>query len=239
MKGIITGMNRKVYDQKIDRHAHEINRPLVLIVTAVDAEKDAILQGLGDQENIDVLAGGVGPIVSAVRTSHALFKKRYELVINMGIGGGFQDRAEIGSIVVGTEMIAADFGIETPDGFYLAEVFELGLSRITSDARLRKRLINAFRLAGLKFSPGPILTVSTVTGTESTAIEMKKREPKATAEAMEGFGVAVAAQIIGIPVIEIRTISNMVGIRDKKRWRINEALESLTQASRIMKEVFR
>lgn len=212
---------------------------LVLMVAAVDAEKDAILQGVGTRDHIDVLVGGVGSVVAAVNTTRILAEKRYDLVINLGIGGGFQGKTEIGSIVVATEMVAADFGVETPEGFYFAERFELGGSRITSDCGLRMRVTSAFRSAGLAVSTGPILTVSTVTGTESTELELRKREPHATAEAMEGFGVAMAAKMFKIPVMEIRAISNMVGIRDKTSWRIDEALKSLTAASRALMEVFR
>jgi futalosine hydrolase len=55
---------------------------------------------------------------------------------------------------------------------------------------------------------------------------------------MEGFGVAAAAHSFGIPVIEIRAISNAVGPRDREAWRIKEALDSLKAASTIFSEVF-
>ncbi|APO48147.1 futalosine hydrolase [Paenibacillus xylanexedens] len=46
----------------------------VLIVTAVDAEKDAVLRGLGDTaaEQFDVIAAGVGPASAAAGTSATL-----------------------------------------------------------------------------------------------------------------------------------------------------------------------
>lgn len=46
----------------------------VLIVTAVDAEKEAVLRGLGDQaaERFDVIAAGVGPASAAAGTAAAL-----------------------------------------------------------------------------------------------------------------------------------------------------------------------
>lgn len=46
----------------------------VLIVTAVDAEKDAVLRGLGDMaaERFDVIAAGVGPASAAAGTAAIL-----------------------------------------------------------------------------------------------------------------------------------------------------------------------
>ncbi|MCG7377694.1 futalosine hydrolase [Paenibacillus sp. ACRSA] len=48
--------------------------PRVLIVTAVDAEKEAILRGLGDKaaDMFDVIAAGVGPASAATGTAAAL-----------------------------------------------------------------------------------------------------------------------------------------------------------------------
>jgi futalosine hydrolase len=47
---------------------------------------------------------------------------------------------------------------------------------------------------------------------------------------MEGFGVAEAAAAAGLPVAEIRAVSNAVGPRDRAAWRIGEALAALTRA---------
>jgi futalosine hydrolase len=46
------------------------------------------------------------------------------------------------------------------------------------------------------------------------------------AEDMEGFGVALACRLHGVPVDIVRGISNTVGDRDKARWRVETALEA-------------
>ncbi|MFD9129717.1 futalosine hydrolase, partial [Kitasatospora sp. NPDC059571] len=56
------------------------------------------------------------------------------------------------------------------------------------------------------------------------------RHPGAVGEAMEGFGVAEAAARFGVPCLEIRTVSNPVGPRDRAAWRIGEALGALERA---------
>jgi futalosine hydrolase len=55
---------------------------------------------------------------------------------------------------------------------------------------------------------------------------------------MEGFGVATAAKLWDLPVLEIRTISNVVGPRDREAWRMKEAFAALEAAGKILRRVF-
>ncbi|QOY37909.1 futalosine hydrolase [Anaerobacillus isosaccharinicus] len=209
----------------------------ILIMTAVEAEKDAVLRGIKDDHRFDVIAGGVGPVSAAISTTKALLTKKYDLVISAGIGGGFLNQTEIGSIVVATEIIAADLGAETAEGFSSIEQLGFGTSRVSVDQVLSNKLVNALQTAGLCVHTGPVLTLATVTGTKETASQLSTRIPGATVEAMEGFGVALAANDARLPILEIRTISNPVGPRDKGAWKIKEALLALEKASSILVEV--
>ncbi|MGX1826857.1 futalosine hydrolase [Paenibacillus taichungensis] len=251
----------------------------VLIVTAVDAEKEAVLRGLGDQAAyFDVIAAGVGPASAAAGTAAALafasaaaganapaqgfaapsepdaaqasaassrpgplagtgLTPAYTLVVSAGIGGGFPGRADVGSLVVADAMVAADLGSQTPDGFLSVDELGFGSSRVAADAVLAARLRHELQQAGLAVSGGTAVTVSTATGTAETAAELLHRVPDASAEGMEGFGVATAAKQFGIPALELRAISNAVGPRDRDAWRIKDALDALQAASSILREV--
>jgi futalosine hydrolase len=44
---------------------------------------------------------------------------------------------------------------------------------------------------------------------------------------MEGFGLALAAKRNKIAFLEVRTVSNPVGARDKKLWNFHLALKAL------------
>ena len=46
-----------------------------------------------------------------------------------------------------------------------------------------------------------------------------------------GQGVAVAAAQAGVPFVELRTVSNPIGPRDRDAWRMREALAALTTAA--------
>jgi futalosine hydrolase len=210
----------------------------VLVVTAVQVERDAVLRGIRDSSRFEVLAAGVGPAAAAARTAAALAAGGdYGLVISAGIGGGFDGRAEVGSLAIASEIVAADLGVETPDGFSSLDELGFGASRISVDAALAAMVTAALLAAGLPVHIGPVLTVSMATGTAATALERAARVPNAAAEGMEGFGVAIAAQDCGLPILEIRAISNKVGPRDRSAWRIEDALKRLEEAFLIISEV--
>jgi futalosine hydrolase len=211
----------------------------VLFVTAVSAERDAVLRGLRGASNVDVLVAGVGPAMAAAKTAKVLANAKYNLVVSAGIGGGFIERAEVGSIVVANEIIAADLGAETPEGFRSLDELGFGSTRVAVDGNLVTQITKALRIAGLPVHTGPIITLSTVTGITETALELTTRVPDVMAEAMEGYGVAIAAEDQGIPVLEIRAISNPVGPRDRASWRIKEALDALEAASSVLLEVLK
>ena len=209
----------------------------VLVMTAVSAERDAVLRGLRGDARFDVLVAGVGPVVAAVRTARAIATAEYGLVISVGIGGGFPGKAEVGSIVVANEIIVADLGAETLEGFRSVDELGFGFTKIQLEASLVDRVTKALQAAKLSVNVGPVLTVSTVTGTAARGVELAARIPGATAEAMEGYGVGCAALDYGVPVLEIRVISNLVGPRERSTWRIKEALDALEAASSVLAEV--
>ncbi|MCQ6244989.1 futalosine hydrolase [Streptomyces malaysiensis] len=242
----------------------------VLIVTAVPAERDAVVRGIavtapevaelpvpggvihrlspvpptGRPLTVDVLAAGVGPAAAAAGTAAALTaaavaRTPYDLAVSAGIGGGFTTTPPTtaaptspapttprpGSVVVADAIVAADLGAETPDGF--AAVTDLGFGTVE---HLPPAPLVAAVAEATDAVRGTVLTVSTVTGSAERAAELLRRHPHAVAEAMEGFGVAEAAAAQAVPALEVRTVSNAVGPRDRAAWRIREAMEALTSA---------
>jgi futalosine hydrolase len=212
----------------------------VLVVTSVEAEREAVLRGLGGDSRFAVRIGGVGPVAAAASTARMLATKEpFDLVVCAGISGGFEGKAEVGSLVVASEIVCADLGAETAEGFCGLDELGFGSARVPVDPTLAARVTDALQAAGLPVVKGPVLTLSTVTGTAATALELSARMPDAAAEAMEGYGVAVAAQGAGLPVLEVRAVSNAVGPRDKSAWRIKEALAALEAACSVLREVLR
>ncbi|MBM2618056.1 futalosine hydrolase [Actinoplanes sp. LDG1-06] len=214
----------------------------LLVVTAVAAEAEAVRAG-ADPDHVVVETVGVGPAAAAAGTARLLASAGasasasgrgsgsasgngpYRAVVSAGIAGGFVGRAPVGSVVVGVRSIAADLGAETPDGFLTVDELGFGTSVIDADPALVKALTDALPTA----VPGDVVTLSTVTGTTATAERLARSYPQAVAEAMEGYGVAVAAA--GLPFVELRSISNPIGPRDRAAWRLKEAFAALSTAS--------
>lgn len=180
-------------------------------------------------DGVELALIGVGPALAAATTArlradaeHA--GRPYDAVICAGIAGGFAGRVEVGGLAIATESIAADLGADSPDGFIGLD--ELGFGSARRPTGLGELLHKALPEA----AAGPILSVSTVTGTAAGAKLLTGRHPDAVAEGMEGFGVACAAG--ELPFGEIRAISNVVGPRDRAAWRIAPALGALETAFR-------
>jgi futalosine hydrolase len=201
----------------------------LLIVTAVPAEADAVRAGLTAPDS-HVAPVGVGPAAAAAGTARLLARAEaagtpYTAVVSAGIAGGFPGRATVGATVLGARSIGADLGAESPDGFL--PIDRLGFGSSTAEAH--PELLAALTAALPEAIVGDILTLTTVTGTAATADRLAAAHPTAVAEAMEGFGAATAAG--NLPFLELRTISNPIGPRDRAAWRLPEALAALTQAS--------
>jgi futalosine hydrolase len=193
----------------------------VLVVTAVTAERDAILAA---GPNAHVIVVGVGPAEAAAGAAHELAGGAHDLVLCAGIGGGFAPLG-FGDIAVAARSVFADLGVEADGGFQPIDTLGFGTVAYDVEPRLSVELADA--VGG---HLGTILTVATVTGTAETSAALLERWPDAVAEGMEGAGVAAAAARAGVPFAEIRAISNTVGPRDRESWDIPAALASLGRA---------
>lgn len=212
----------------------------LLVVTAVEVEAAAVRSAVGGAPigaPIDVAAVGAGPAAAAAGTARLLALAQtgpsggYRAVISAGIAGGFPGRAPVAATVLGARSIAADLGAETPQGFVPVDELGFGTCVTAADEMLLKALTSALPEAVV----GDIVTLSTVTGSAATAAGLASRFPAAVAEAMEGYGVACAAAGAGVPFVEVRTVSNLIGPRDRAAWRIPEALAALTAAAAALR----
>jgi futalosine hydrolase len=212
----------------------------LLVVTAVQAEADAVLGDLQAAPGLlsglavrrvltpagllDVLVGGVGAVEAALSTA-AVLGAGYEVVISAGVAGGFAP-AEPADVLVARAVAFADLGAELADGGF-ASVTDLGFGQTLLPADPALAQLLAARTGA---RTGTILTVATVTGTRATADWLRAAYPDAVAEGMEGAGVAAAAQRAGVRFGELRTVSNRVGPRDRDGWQLRPALQALTTA---------
>lgn len=213
----------------------------VLVVTAVPAEQRAVLRSLDDVQTVTVgpyragaaksgagtvlvLAGGVGPARAAACAATGVALDRPGLLLVAGVGGGFAGRAAVGDIVVADLIVHADLGADSPEGFLPIDRLGFGPDRVFPAPDLVEQA--ADRASAVT---GPIVTVSTATGTAQRAAELAERYA-AAAEGMEGAGGWAAAGPYGLPFLELRAVSNLVGPRDPASWDMPGALTALGRA---------
>jgi futalosine hydrolase len=218
---------------------------LTVVVTAVAAERDAVAAALPGaraerlgrydavrDDSVLVVAGGVGPAAAAAAAATAAALLDVRELVSMGVAGAFESaRLSHGDVVVASTIVAADLGAMSPDRFL--DLSALGLdggAAVTVDVNRQIELREALLARGMHVAVGPVLTMSTATGTADRAVQLMA-DHGAVAEAMEGAGVAHVAALHDVPVVEVRTISNTVGERDTARWDLGRALAALTPAA--------
>ena len=197
----------------------------VLAVVAVEAEAKA----LGDAAGAEIVVAGIGRTNAAAATTQAILERGpFAAAISLGIAGALPGSSlELGDLVVAGESVYAEEGLETPEGFgdMRALGFPLGDfegNRVPADPSLLASLSPLGRV-------GAIATVATCSGCDRLAEEIVRRTG-AIAEAMEGAAVLHAARRLGVPAIEVRSISNTTGDRAHQRWEIAKALATLRDA---------
>jgi futalosine hydrolase len=223
---------------------------LTLVVTAVAAERDAVADGIGSPQavavgpyascrrcetggqDVLVVAGGIGPAAAAAATAHVVATEDVGLVVSMGVAGAFASaRLHHGDTAIASSIVAADLGAMSPERFLdLAALGLDGGATVDCPDDLVAVARDRVDASGLHVAVGAILTLSTMTGTAERAAELMGRHG-AVAEAMEGAGVAHVASLHDLPVLEVRTISNEVGLRDRTSWDLVTALTSLGTAA--------
>ncbi|HET6895742.1 MAG TPA: futalosine hydrolase [Candidatus Baltobacteraceae bacterium] len=188
---------------------------MILVTCAVGKE----LAFLRPQPHVELLVTGVGPVEAAAAVSRALAQSTYDLVVSAGIGGAFEGMAEIGEgLVVADEMLELDLEtgapIALPDGAAI-------VNRATSDLTLVDRLVEL----GYRAVRG--ITVHRVTATDGSAARLAAFG--VGIETMEGFAVLRAAEIAGVPAVEVRGISNIVCDRKNSRWDFSAGVQGVQQ----------
>jgi nucleoside phosphorylase len=171
-------------------------------VLLVVAATERELRGAGDAAT---LLCGIGPVEAALVTARALAERRPEAVLHVGIAGA--RGIEPPGLVLGSESVYCDV---IDPAFTIPRV-----ERVGPDAGL----LAAARTALPDALVLPIATCAKVGGGAVYKVE-----------AMEGFGVLRAAELAGVPAVELRAISNAVAEPDRSKWRFDDALDALAAA---------
>jgi futalosine hydrolase len=169
---------------------------------------------------------GFGPVAAAARTAGLIAERRPDRVLLVGIAGSIGDSLRIGEARRSSEVACYGVGAGTGDGFETAGA--LGWPQWSGDLDDDNGIGDVITLVptiGLADPPaGLLLTVCAASATADDVALRRAAFPAAVAEDMEGYGVAFACRLAGVPLEIVRGISNTAGDRDKSRWQIEPAL---------------
>lgn len=183
----------------------------------------------------DVLAlvTGVGPVNAALAAGRTLAGHEISGMVNIGVAGTYDEKAlPMLATAVATAECWPDFGLATETGIDPKGI-GLSLGRVDNVPvfdRLELDPDKAARTMRLTLPEtwrrGDSVTVGAASGTPAHAQALRTRYGACT-ENMEGFALAWACTLAGIPFLEIRTVSNLVGSREPGHWKLGQAVAEL------------
>jgi futalosine hydrolase len=188
-----------------------------LVVCVATEMEGAILR-----PHVPVITTGVGAVNAAYALTRFLDRELVKTIVVCGIGGAYPGSGiSVGSVVCAASECYGDLGASSPDGFLDMEA--LGFPVIPGVYNvLPMQIFPASRRARF-------VTMNTCTGTDDDARVIEARTD-GSVENMEGAAIAHVAALAGIPVGEVRGISNLVGNRDRSAWRVKEAAVAAQEA---------
>jgi futalosine hydrolase len=151
------------------------------------------------------LVCGVGPVEAAARVASAVERERPGAILHVGVAGA---RAESG--LVPLQLVVGDVAVY--EDLFTAR--RLAPDVVRADASL----LGALRQA---LPEAPVVSIGT-TGRVGGG-------SRCPVEAMEGFAVLRAAELAGVPAVEVRAISNHVE-DERSAWRLDEAIAVVRNA---------
>jgi nucleoside phosphorylase len=152
--------------------------------------------------DVATLRCGIGPVEAAAATARALAHDPPRALLHVGLAGA--RTVPVGTLVLGSEAVYCDVAAAVPV-----------TDRVAPDPALLAAAREALPAAAVL----PIGTSASVGGSHGVDVE-----------AMEGFAVLRAAELAGVPALELRAVSNEVDEPDRARWRFDEALDALRAA---------
>lgn len=175
---------------------------------------------------------GFGPVAAAARTAALVAARAPRRVLLVGIAGRLGHGLHLGAAYRFDRVACHGVGAGSGAGFVPAAA--LGWPQWRGDPPAVSAAVGDVIDLSTDFGGdvpgrGLLLTACAASATADDVAERRKLHPAATAEDMEGFGVALACRLAGVPLAIVRGISNTAGDRDHVRWQVPQALAAAAE----------
>lgn len=218
---------------------------MILLVAATEMEIAPLLEKTGPENGKwHTLICGVGVLESAVRLSVYLGRHggNVDCVLNLGVGGAYvqpqpERTPELLSLCLATGEALGDLGICDGNRIEPLPAALTGSLQFDLENGFRQRVSDTLGEKGIPFHEGMFVTVAAATGTLERGTFLQ-RNWNGLCENMEGASLARVCREYGIPMVELRAVSNLVEDRDPSAWKLAEACEVLAGTGMLlMKEL--
>jgi len=203
----------------------------ILVAAATGKEIKPFIELVRTEQftNIDILITGIGLTASTYHFSKQLALKKYDLVIQAGVAGSFDLKIPLGSVVaIKQDTIADQSVIELKK---LKTLFDLKLVPNNQHPYKNGWLLNPYKKVlkktGLKIVKG--ISVNQIS-TSKQMIQFYRDMFDPVTESMEGAALHYVCLMENVPFVQIRSISNYIGERNKQKWDMNESIINLNKA---------
>ncbi len=194
----------------------------ILLIAATEIE---IAPVLSNGLFADTLITGVGVPETMYHLQKRVHQIDYDLIIQAGIAGSFSEKNNLGDCVIVKQDRFADVGIYEKNNFN--SVFDMKFTAKDNFPYQNGWLVNNHNIIetiGLKKVKG--ITINMISDqADMNAVFIKKYQPEV--ESMEGAALHYVCLQENIPFLQLRSISNFVGERDKSKWKMKEAIHNL------------
>lgn len=176
---------------------------------------------------VDVLITGPGLMATTYSLTRQLLIKPPSLVIQAGIAGSFSEQLPPGATVVVKQDRVADQG--AIENGRMHSLFDLGLLEKNKKPYSNGWLKNNSAILN---KPGlekvTAVSVSEIS-TDPGKINLYRKQFKPLIETMEGAALHYVCLNEKIPFLQLRSVSNFVGERNKSNWKLKESIHNLNR----------
>lgn len=176
-------------------------------------------------QTVDVLITGVGMMAAAYSLTKRVLTNRPDFILQAGVAGCLDKNLPLNKIVLIENENIGDLGVKENENF--KTLFDLNLLQPHSFPWQNGKLTNSIeslKSSGLKVVDG--VTVNEIS-TDAARIHYYRKHLKASVESMEGAALHFVALQENIQFLQMRSLSNFAGERDKSKWVMDIAIANL------------
>jgi futalosine hydrolase len=196
------------------------------IAPFLDHYKKGSLSLPGDL-SIDVLISGIGLTATTWSLTRQMYIKRPDFIVQAGIAGCFDPQIALGTVVAIKQELIADQGVVEQGR--LKTLFDLGLVKPGRYPFSKGWLVNKSDiLKKIKLKKVNGISVNEITSSAKKKIFYTEAFAPIT-ESMEGAALHYVCLLEKIPFLQLRSVSNYIGERNKKNWMLKESITNLNK----------